>query len=297
MASEYPRVVVYKNTDLVNPIEINNSTYTVLYHIQGSTDGYRASIGKMPEGEYTYKIIAQNELGFTSSVKGSFESVGVYIEPPTINPPVITEYNSSYITPQKNIIKLNTPITFQMRYTGDEVKNIADGYPRVYVYDNFNNIVCIQGKQYTVLSSIEGSENGYKANIGNTLFNGKYKYKIVAKNIFELEDSVEGTFSIQELTSKCYNAPNPFNPQAGERTKIFFEMPEDGSVEIDIYSEYGDKIYHTSRDVLFKGINSIEYSGRDDMGDILYNGTYVCVVKKKYLGTTKKEKCRLLVIK
>ena len=74
-------------------------------------------------------------------------------------------------------------------------------------------------------------------------------------------------------------------------------MPESGSVELDIYSEYGDKIYHTSREGLYKGINSIEYAGRDDRGDILYNGTYVCVIKKKYLGTTKKEKCRLLVIK
>ena len=86
-------------------------------------------------------------------------------------------------------------------------------------------------------------------------------------------------------------------PPSWERTKIFFEMPENGSVELDIYSEYGDKIYHTTRDGLSKGINSIEYTGRDDRGDILYNGTYVCVVKKKYLGTTKKEKCRLLVIK
>ena len=180
-----------------------------------------------------------------------------------------------------------------MRYTGDEVISIESGYPRVDIYsetDLFNPI-----KIYT-MSQILGSTNGYSVNIGG-LPVGKYKYKITAKNEFVEEKSVEGTFTIQELTSKCYNAPNPFNPQAGERTKIFFEMPENGGVEIDIYSEYGDKIYHTTRDGLSKGINSIEYTGRDDRGDILYNGTYVCVVKKKYLGTTKKEKCRLLVIK
>ena len=114
LASKYPRVLIYKNTELTNPIEINNSSYTVLYHIQGSTGGYRASIGKMPEGEYTYKIIAQNELGFKSSVTENFETVGVYIDPPTKKPPVITEYNGSYITPKEDIIKLNTPITFQM---------------------------------------------------------------------------------------------------------------------------------------------------------------------------------------
>ena len=63
------------------------------------------------------------------------------------------------------------------------------------------------------MTKILGSTNGYSVNIGG-LSVGKYKYKITAKNEF-LEKSVDGTFTIQELTTKCYNAPNPFNPQAG----------------------------------------------------------------------------------
>ncbi|MDD5102665.1 MAG: hypothetical protein PHH62_06755, partial [Endomicrobiaceae bacterium] len=83
----------------------------------------------------------------------------------------------------------------------------------------------------------------------------------------------------------------------GEKTRIFFEMPEDGSVQMDIYSEYGDKIYHLSLDNLSKGSNEILYDGKDDYGNILYNGTYLCIIKKKFSGQTKTERCRLLIIK
>ena len=76
------------------------------------------------------------------------------------------------------------------------------------------------------------------------------------------------------------------------------EMAEDGNVDLDVYSEYADKIYHTSIYNVPKGNYNIEYAGRDDRGSVLYNGTYLCVVKKKYhSGRTQKERCRLLVIK
>ncbi len=277
----YPRVVVYNKTDLFNPIR----TCTESELIPGSTNGYKINIGTFNVGDYKYKIIARNKSGLEKEVSGTFSC--------RVNETIIADYEGSYIIPKGNIIKPNTPITFQMRYTGDEGISLESGYPKVDIYSetDLSNPI----KTYTMTEKL-GSTNGYSVNIGG-LPVGKYKYRITAKNEFIEEKAVEGTFTIGELTSKCYNAPNPFNPQAGERTKIFFEMPEDGSVEIDIYSEYGDKIYHTSIDGLSKGINSIEYAGRDDSGDILYNGTYVCVVKKKYLGTTKKEKCRLLVIK
>ena len=95
--------------------------------------------------------------------------------------------------------------------------------------------------------------------------------------------------------SRVYNAPNPFNPQKGQKTRIFFEMYEDGKAEINIYSEYGDKIRTISVNNLPKGTNEIEYDGKDDYGNILYNGTYLCVLKKN--GSSNSEKCRLLIIK
>ena len=127
----------------------------------------------------------------------------------------------------------------------------------------------------------------------------RYYWKVEVENQYGAKLLNPKTYNFVTLgeIKKVYNAPNPFNPMI-EKTRIFFEMAEEGNVDLDVYSEYGDKIYHTSRHNLPKGNGDIEYAGRDDRGSVLYNGTYVCVVKKKYhSGGTQKERCRLLVIK
>ncbi|MFA7073967.1 MAG: hypothetical protein WC234_02120 [Endomicrobiaceae bacterium] len=127
----------------------------------------------------------------------------------------------------------------------------------------------------------------------------RYYWKVEVENQYgaKLLNPVIYTFVTLGEIARVYNAPNPFNPQAGEKTRVFFEMPESGSVQMNIYSEYGDKIYHVSYDNLSKGSNEILYDGKDDYGNILYNGTYLCIIKKKYSGQTKTERCRLLIIK
>ena len=128
----------------------------------------------------------------------------------------------------------------------------------------------------------------------------RYYWKVEVENQYgaKLLNPITYDFITLGEIKKVYNAPNPFNPKKGQNTRIFFEMQEEGDVEIDIYSEYGDKIYHSSKDNLLKGNNEIIYNGKDDYGNTLYNGTYLCVVKKKYYnGETKTERCRLLIIK
>ena len=127
----------------------------------------------------------------------------------------------------------------------------------------------------------------------------RYYWKVEVENQYGaklLNPEIFNFVTLGEI-KKVYNAPNPFNPMI-EKTRIFFEMAEDGNVDLDVYSEYADKIYHTSIYNVPKGNYNIEYAGRDDRGSVLYNGTYLCVVKKKYhSGRTQKERCRLLVIK
>jgi hypothetical protein len=77
-------------------------------------------------------------------------------------------------------------------------------------------------------------------------------------------------------------------------------MPESGTVKLALYSEYGDKVYESDT-MNFHGdagnSQAIFYKGKDNSGRMLYNGTYIAVLTKKYGGQTKTEKCRLLVIK
>ena len=137
-------------------------------------------------------------------------------------------------------------------------------------------------KQYDL-----ATQNSYTAK--NLSPRTRYYWRVEVENQYgaKLLNPITYNFVTLGEIKKVYNAPNPFNSQKGQNTRIFFEMEQDGNAELDIYSEYGDKIYHVSIDNLSKGNN--EY---------IYNGTYLCVVKKKYSnGESKTERCRLLVIK
>ena len=127
----------------------------------------------------------------------------------------------------------------------------------------------------------------------------RYYWKVSVQNQHGalLADEQIYTFITGGNIKKVYNAPNPFNPQKGEKTDILFYMSDSGRAEINIYSEYGDKIKNFSVNNLASGNNYVTYDGRDDKGNILYNGTYLCIIKKKYAGRTETEKCRLLIIK
>ncbi len=139
------------------------------------------------------------------------------------------------------------------------------------------------------------SQNFYV--VTNLMPRTRYYWKVETENQYGVKLLSPQIFNFVTLgaVSRVYNAPNPFNPQRGQTTRIFFEMYEDGNAEINIYSEYGDKIRTISVDNLLKGTNEIEYDGKDDYGNILYNGTYLCVLKKN--GSSNTEKCRLLIIK
>lgn len=106
---------------------------------------------------------------------------------------------------------------------------------------------------------------------------------------FEIKQSPHMTYP------HAFNAPNPFSPAQG--TQIVFDMPEDGSAELRLYTESGDLCWHRSFEGLAAGQNQIAYNGRDDNGRPLYNGTYVCEITCKYSGGESKDRCRLLIVK
>ena len=148
------------------------------------------------------------------------------------------------------------------------------------------------------LMSDTGAGKEFKYNIGK-LTEGAYTYTIEAKNQNGLSaDNLAGSFEVLKI-EKFFNYPNPFNPAKGQKTNFVFEMPEDGSAKIVLYSEYGDKVWES--ETFYKpgsqSLIEITYDGRDNSGKILYNGTYLAVLTKKYSGKTDVKKCRILIIK
>ncbi len=215
-------------------------------------------------------------------------------------------YPDEYISPAKTFVVTERPHSFV-----NLNPNLQDGRGNSNTVLNFS---------WNVSKGVESDVLKYTLFLGSSE-NSMQEYDLATQNYYTAENlsprtryywrvEVENQYGVKLLNpitydfvtlgeiKKVYNAPNPFNPQKGQNTRIFFEMSEDGNVELDIYSEYGDKIYHASQDNLSKGNNEIVYNGKDDKGNILYNGTYLCVIKKNYSnGGSKTERCRLLIIK
>jgi len=91
--------------------------------------------------------------------------------------------------------------------------------------------------------------------------------------------------------SRLFNYPNPFNPHK-QRTNFVFDSSESETVEVRVFSEHGDLVY--SADVeAGAGTNEFPWDGRDNAGNILYNGSYVGLVRKN----AGEAKCHILIVK
>ncbi len=106
----------------------------------------------------------------------------------------------------------------------------------------------------------------------------------VSDGIFSVSDTVsvfvENTISIQ--SSEVANQyrldppyPNPFNPS----TTISYELPRESFVTIVITNIYGQEIWTAGRDVQPKGRYSIQWTGRNNTGEMMGSGVYFCIIQ------------------
>jgi len=266
ISQNYPKIFYRKQNS--NDMWLEKSCSLV------SNNVYRANLS-IDYGTYEYFVCATNSK-YVGEYKSSIKNI------------VVTERPHSFVNLNPNLqdgkANTNTMLVFSWNATKGVNSDILK-----YTFYLGNSKESM--KQYDL-----DTQTTYT--IEKLSVRSRYYWKVEVENQYgaQLLNPITYEFVTLGEIQKVYNAPNPFNPLK-EKTRIFFEMQEEGNVDLDIYSEYGDKIYHTSKDNLAKGNNEIVYDGKDDYGNTLYNGTYLCVVKKKYSGTTKTERCRLLIIK
>jgi hypothetical protein len=129
-------------------------------------------------------------------------------------------------------------------------------------------------------------------------YNQRYYWYVIATDQYGVStQSPTYDFSTIGEIKKAYNYPNPFNPARNETTNIVFEMQEDGFAEVKVFSEYGNLCWQKTFYDQPKGIDQASYDGRDESGNMMYNGTYPCIIKKKYSNGEQTDHCRLLIIK
>lgn len=91
----------------------------------------------------------------------------------------------------------------------------------------------------------------------------------------------------EEETAALGNYPNPFNPA----TTLHYALPEDGAVELVIYSALGQKIKTLVNDIQPTGHYAIEWDGRDAQGRPVGSGVYLA-----RLLTTEGRQVRKLIL-
>jgi len=98
---------------------------------------------------------------------------------------------------------------------------------------------------------------------------------------FELEKSY-GTVPA-EFESSYYNYPNPFNPETGYTTIVYY-LPVDSDVTFDIYTLIGEQVYSTEIQAGSSGglggrVNQFFWDGRNGDSNLVNEGVYIAVLK------------------
>lgn len=67
------------------------------------------------------------------------------------------------------------------------------------------------------------------------------------------------------------NYPNPFNPE----TRIAFDLPESGRVELALYNVLGRRITTLANGIFTAGLHEVTWDGRDEKGASVSSGVYL----------------------
>ena len=89
----------------------------------------------------------------------------------------------------------------------------------------------------------------------------------------ESATAVEGSGeALPEIASMDQNYPNPFNAS----TVIRFSIPVTGKVSVTIYNLLGQGIRKLGDERLEAGVRSLRWDGRNDVGQHVSSGVYLC---------------------
>jgi hypothetical protein len=108
---------------------------------------------------------------------------------------------------------------------------------------------------------------------------------------WSLTYGVSGVNPVTPVTPGLYrlqqNYPNPFNPST-TITTLAFDTPAPVTIEIVIYNVLGQKVRSLFSGVSSSSGNTIQWDGKDDRGNLLPSGVYLCrMVTPVIVSTTR----------
>ena len=223
------------------------------------------TVPSIANGKYAVQVRADNK----ESNVVDFTVTGTI--PPTGDAPVVMS-----ISPKSGTTDKNTAVS--ITGTGllgvTQVKltkaGVTDKYASSVVPVNDNLITCTVGLGYDL---------------------GTYEVTLIKGSTSSLPTS-DATFTVLPASPKpvadIYNYPNPFDPVAGESTKIKFTVNVDMAATVYIFDITG-RIQKKFNLNLVTGENEYIWNGADDFGSIVGNGVYLlrAVSDGKLIGKAK----------
>lgn len=279
----YPKLSIINEGTTVQTLIMNFDSGDYVSGAIFSTSTYVVVVGSYSYNVEVYDIYDEKSQ---SDLSGNFT---VYILPP------ITPINSSIKAKNNSVVVSGSIlISWECTATGNEILTYT-----LYLSDPQDAAYAPSFAAASNMKPIYTGTTSYYLITG--LDPGKqYYWQVEAVNQYGASSimPVQSFATLSDIqVTKAYNYPNPFNPALQEETNVVFNMEEDGYAEIKVYTEFGDLCWSQTFNNLSAGTNEITYKGLDDNGKMMYNGTYVCLIYKKYATRQQMDKCRLLIIK
>lgn len=241
-------------------------------------DGTDDSGAAVPNGKYSYTIDAQDAFKKSAQqVSGSIDvgTTSLVISENTVSPDPFTPSGSNSATISYNL-------------SGSAKVSIT-------VFDGANNLIKalesdVQKSQGANSVSWDGTDSS-----GMIVKDGIYGYKISAVEEGGLEASpATGIINIagareNPLISSVDDTPDPFKPDGKNVSTISFNLIENASVGMRIFSSGGAIVKNIPAVAFNPGINSFRWDGKDTSGKIVPGGNYSYIVDAVGIGNAKKQ--------
>ncbi len=188
------------------------------------------------------------------------------IEPFGILPVELASFNSSV---NRNTVHLYWATTKEINNSGFDVeRNILNTNDWIKAGSVTGKGTTNEPRNYSFSENVNTGKYNYR--LKQIDYNGNFEY-------FNLSNSIE--VGIPEKYDISQNYPNPFNPT----TKIDYDLPYDGKVNIAVYDLSGRELANLVNEVKAAGYYSLEFNASN-----LASGIYFYKITSKNFTATKK---------
>ena len=160
-------------------------------------------------------------------------------------------------------------------------------YPETYIVktDTFGNIIAYEKwNRVCVFDAILTQDQHLLVGGGNSYSEKPWAFKTSIPETSDLLN--ENPVTTIQSAKLMQNYPNPFN----SATTIEFQIPKKTFVQIIIYDITGQKIKTLFQKIKEPGIYSLIWNGKDNYGNSVSSGVYIC-----QLITNQKKVCKKLI--